>query len=170
MRDALGTGRRLKRCCSTGAWCRRRLTTCTTRRASIGRIPDTKTWDADRVLKEFLAAILEWRKHGLLAIAVNLQEGHQVGCVNPSRRTSNIEPALRASLRLTEADCVTETGQWHQPRISYNRLSGLRTQGHLALWKGSWQFGVTYTPGCNLVYQPLCGCLSSGSRRSYDGG
>ena len=35
--------------------------------------PDTKVWDADRNLREFLAAMPEWRKHGLLAITVNLQ-------------------------------------------------------------------------------------------------
>lgn len=41
--------------------------------------PDTKVWDADRNLREFLAAMPEWRKHGLLAITVNLQGGSPQG-------------------------------------------------------------------------------------------
>ena len=41
--------------------------------------PDTKKWDADRNTTEFLAAMPEWRKHGLLAITVNLQGGSPQG-------------------------------------------------------------------------------------------
>lgn len=41
--------------------------------------PDTKVWDADRNLREFLAAMPEWRKHGLLAFTVNLQGGSPQG-------------------------------------------------------------------------------------------
>ncbi len=41
--------------------------------------PDTQTWDAERNLREFLAAMPDWRKHGLLAITVNLQGGSPQG-------------------------------------------------------------------------------------------
>lgn len=41
--------------------------------------PDTKTWDADRNVREFLAAMPEWRKHGLLCVTVNLQGGSPQG-------------------------------------------------------------------------------------------
>ncbi len=41
--------------------------------------PDTNVWDTDRNLREFLAAMPEWRKHGLLAITVNLQGGSPQG-------------------------------------------------------------------------------------------
>jgi hypothetical protein len=41
--------------------------------------PDTKIWDADRNLREFLAAMPEWRKHGLLSITINLQGGSPQG-------------------------------------------------------------------------------------------
>jgi hypothetical protein len=41
--------------------------------------PDTKVWDADRNVQEFLAAMPEWRKHGLLGITVNLQGGSPQG-------------------------------------------------------------------------------------------
>jgi hypothetical protein len=37
--------------------------------------PDTNVWDADRNLREFLAAMPEWRAHGLLAVTLCLQGG-----------------------------------------------------------------------------------------------
>jgi hypothetical protein len=40
---------------------------------------DTKTWDPDRNTREFVAAMPEWRKHGLLAVTVNLQGGNPYG-------------------------------------------------------------------------------------------
>ncbi len=44
--------------------------------------PDTQVWDADRNTREFLAAMPAWRKHGLLAITVNLQGGSPQGYSN----------------------------------------------------------------------------------------
>lgn len=41
--------------------------------------PDTQAWDPDRNLREFLAAMPEWREQGLLAITVNLQGGSPQG-------------------------------------------------------------------------------------------
>ncbi len=41
--------------------------------------PDTGTWDPDRNLREFLAAMPDWRRHGLLAITINLQGGSPQG-------------------------------------------------------------------------------------------
>lgn len=41
--------------------------------------PDTKAWDADRNLREFLAAMPEWRRRGLLAVTVNFQGGSPQG-------------------------------------------------------------------------------------------
>jgi len=40
---------------------------------------DTSKWDAERNVREFLAAMPTWRKHGLLAITVNLQGGSPQG-------------------------------------------------------------------------------------------
>jgi len=37
--------------------------------------PDTGQWDAERNTREFLAAMPEWRRHGLLAFTINLQGG-----------------------------------------------------------------------------------------------
>lgn len=41
--------------------------------------PDTKKWDAERNTREFVAAMPEWRKHGLLAVTLNLQGGSPTG-------------------------------------------------------------------------------------------
>lgn len=41
--------------------------------------PDTRKWDAERNTREFLAAMPEWRKHGLLAFTINLQGGSPEG-------------------------------------------------------------------------------------------
>ena len=41
--------------------------------------PDTKKWDPDRNTREFVAAMPEWRRLGLLAITVNLQGGSPEG-------------------------------------------------------------------------------------------
>lgn len=40
---------------------------------------DTKEWDAERNTREFLAAMPEWRRHGLLGITVNFQGGSPQG-------------------------------------------------------------------------------------------
>jgi hypothetical protein len=47
--------------------------------ASKWAYPDTGKWDPDRNTREFLAAMPEWRKHGLLAFTVNLQGGSPEG-------------------------------------------------------------------------------------------
>ncbi len=41
--------------------------------------PDTGKWDAERNTREFLAAMPEWRSHGVLGITVNLQGGSPQG-------------------------------------------------------------------------------------------
>lgn len=41
--------------------------------------PDTGRWDPERNTAEFLAAMPQWRRHGLLAITLNLQGGSPEG-------------------------------------------------------------------------------------------
>lgn len=41
--------------------------------------PDTGKWDPERNLREFIAALPEWRRHGVLAFTVNLQGGSPEG-------------------------------------------------------------------------------------------
>lgn len=48
---------------------------------TVGRwaYKDTGKWDPERNTREFLAAMPEWRKHGLLGITINLQGGSPEG-------------------------------------------------------------------------------------------
>jgi hypothetical protein len=41
--------------------------------------PDAKQWDPERNTREFLAAMPEWRRHGLLSFTINLQGGSPQG-------------------------------------------------------------------------------------------
>src|SRR5690242_8381260 len=41
--------------------------------------PDTKKWDPERNTREFLAALPEWKRHGVLAFTINLQGGSPEG-------------------------------------------------------------------------------------------
>src|SRR5712692_2296085 len=41
--------------------------------------PDTGKWDAERNTREFLAAMPEWRRRGLLGFTINLQGGSPEG-------------------------------------------------------------------------------------------
>jgi len=41
--------------------------------------PDTRTWDPERNTREFVGAMPEWRRHGLLAFTINLQGGSPEG-------------------------------------------------------------------------------------------
>ena len=41
--------------------------------------PDTGKWDPERNTREFLAAMPVWRRHGLLAVTINLQGGSPQG-------------------------------------------------------------------------------------------
>lgn len=43
------------------------------------RYPDTGKWDPERNTREFVAAMPEWRRHGLLSFTVNLQGGSPEG-------------------------------------------------------------------------------------------
>ena len=44
--------------------------------------PDTGKWDAERNTREFIAAMPEWRRHGLLAFTINLHGGMPVAGAN----------------------------------------------------------------------------------------
>ncbi len=68
--------------------------------------PDTGKWDPDRNTREFVAAMPEWRRHGLLAFTVNLQGGSPEGYSqgqpwdNSAIDTEgNLKPAYMARLK-----------------------------------------------------------------------
>lgn len=43
------------------------------------KYPDTGRWDPERNTREFIAAMPEWRKHGLLSLTINIQGGSPQG-------------------------------------------------------------------------------------------
>ena len=49
---------------------------------SMWAYPDTGAWDPERNTREFVAAMPEWRRHGLLAFTINLQGGSPQGYSN----------------------------------------------------------------------------------------
>ncbi len=48
----------------------------------LWKYPDTGVWDADRNTNDFVAAIPEWKKQGLLAFTLNIQGGSPTGYGN----------------------------------------------------------------------------------------
>ena len=60
--------------------------------------PDTGRWDAERNTREFIAAMPEWRRHGLLAFTLNLQGGSPEG-YSKSQPWHNSAFAADGSLR-----------------------------------------------------------------------
>ena len=45
--------------------------------------PDTGKWDPERNTREFVAAMPEWRRHGLLSFTIDLQGGNPRGYMHP---------------------------------------------------------------------------------------
>ncbi len=55
------------------------MTISTPRRRTRWAYADTGKWDAERNVREFIAAMPEWKRHGLLAVTVNFQGGSPEG-------------------------------------------------------------------------------------------
>ena len=54
----------------------------------LWKYPDTGQWDPDRNTDEFVAAMPEWREHGLLGFTLNLQGGSPTGYGNKGWKNS----------------------------------------------------------------------------------
>jgi hypothetical protein len=67
--------------------------------APLWAYPDTGKWDANRNTREFIAAMPEWRKHGLLAFTINLQGGSPKGYVGLKQPWHNSAFDADGSLR-----------------------------------------------------------------------
>ena len=61
--------------------------------------PDTGRWDPERNTREFLAAMPEWRRHGLLAFTINLQGGSPQGYSKGRQPWHNSAFAAEGELR-----------------------------------------------------------------------
>lgn len=58
----------------------------------LWKYPDTKKWDPDRNTEEFVAAMSDWRKHGLLAFTLNIQGGSPTGYGNKAWMNPGFHP------------------------------------------------------------------------------
>lgn len=56
------------------------------------RYPDTDVWDPDRNTNEFVEAMSDWRKYGLLSFTLNLQGGSPLGYGNNGWINSAFDP------------------------------------------------------------------------------
>jgi hypothetical protein len=61
--------------------------------------PDTGKWDAERNTREFMAAMPEWRRYGLLAFTINFQGGSPLGYVGADQPWHNSTFDADGSLR-----------------------------------------------------------------------
>jgi hypothetical protein len=61
--------------------------------------PDTGKWDAERNTREFMAAMPEWRRYGLLAFTINFQGGSPLGYVGADQPWRNSAFDADGSLR-----------------------------------------------------------------------
>ena len=76
------------------------------------RYPDTQQWDAERNTNEFVAAMPDWKSHGLLCFTLNLQGGSPLGYGNHGwinstfDKNGNLRPDYMSRLEkiLTKAD------------------------------------------------------------------
>lgn len=50
--------------------------------SELWKYPDTGEWDPDRNTREFLAAMPDWKRHGMLSFTLNIQGGSPVGYGN----------------------------------------------------------------------------------------
>jgi hypothetical protein len=61
--------------------------------------PDTGRWDPERNTREFLAAMPDWRRHGLLAFTINLQGGSPQGYTKGRQPWHNSAITAQGELR-----------------------------------------------------------------------
>lgn len=131
--------------------------------------PDTKQWDAERNTREFLAAMPEWRRHGLLAITLNLQGGSPQGYSREQPWENNaftpegaLRPAYLARLgrilnRADELGMVVILGYFYfgQDERLKDEAAVLRATDNATRWllDGGWRnVLVEVNNECNVRY------------------
>ena len=117
--------------------------------------PDTGQWDAERNTREFVAAMPEWRRHGLLAFTINLQGGSPRGYSNEqpwhnsafeadgSIRTDYLARLRRILDRADELGMVVILGYFYfgQDQRLTNEAAILRATDQATQWvlEGGWR-------------------------------
>jgi hypothetical protein len=131
--------------------------------------PDTKTWDAARNTREFVAAMPEWRRHGLLAVTLNLQGGSPEGYSKgqPWHNSAFTEEgalrpdyAARAELILNEADrlgmaVILGLFYFGQDERLRDEKAVIRAVGEAVAWvldKGYTNVLIEINNECNVKY------------------
>ena len=95
--------------------------------------PDTKRWDPDRNTTEFLAAMPEWKRHGVLAFTINLQGGSPGGAgrgrgTGPGAAIPGTAPAAGAA----SAQPPTQTGVSTTQQAGAPAPAGWGPRAHVA--------------------------------------
>jgi len=131
--------------------------------------PDTGKWDAERNTREFLAAMPEWRRHGLLGITVNFQGGSPQGYSKEQPWENNaftpegeLRPAFTARMarvldRADELGMVVILGYFYfgQDERLKDEAAVLRATDNATKWllDGGWRnVLVEVNNECNVRY------------------
>jgi hypothetical protein len=131
--------------------------------------PDTKTFDAERNVREFLAALPEYRRHGLLGLTLNLQGGSPEGYSKTQPWENNafepdgaLRPAYLSRLarvldRSDELGMVVILGLFYfgQDERLRDEAAVLRAADHALAWlkQGGWTHVVVEANNeCNVRY------------------
>lgn len=133
--------------------------------------PDTAKWDPERNVKEFLNAMPEWKRHGVLAFTVNFQGGSPEGYSkgqpwenHPFNADGTLRPAFMARMKrvLDEADrlgMVPIVGYFYfgQSRRLQDDPGAIRATDTLTRWllDGGWKnILVEINNESNPKYEP----------------
>jgi hypothetical protein len=134
--------------------------------------PDTGKWDPERNVREFLAAMPEWKRHGVLAFTVNFQGGSPEGYSKgrqlwenyPFNADGSLRPAFMDRMKriLDEADrlgMVPIVGYFYfgQSRRLQTDENAVRATDKLTRWllDGGWKnILVEINNESNPGYQP----------------
>ena len=107
--------------------------------------PDTGKWDADRNTGEFVAAMPQWRRHGLLAVTLNLQGGSPRGY-------SSVQPWHNSAFR---ADGTLRTDYLRRLKLVLDQADELARNGvYPAVFHELLDLGVAFAPGPYEVLFP----------------
>jgi hypothetical protein len=133
--------------------------------------PDTKKWDPDRNTREFIAAMPDWKKHGMLSFTINFQGGSPEGYSrqqpwdnNAFTETGEIKPAYAARMKhiLDAADrlgMVPIVGYFYfgqSPRLKTDEVA-IRATDNVTKWllDGGWKnILIEINNESNPTYQP----------------
>ncbi|MBL9137900.1 MAG: hypothetical protein JNK85_18690 [Verrucomicrobiales bacterium] len=131
--------------------------------------PDSGRWDAERNTREFVAAMPEWRRHGLLSFTINLQGGSPQGYsqsqpwhnsafeADGSLRTDALERLARILNRADELGMVVILGYFYfgQDQRLTDEGAVLRAVDAATDWlvRGGWRnVLVEVNNECNVRY------------------